>query len=218
MKHGKYIVIEGNDGTGKSTQAEQLAQWLEEEKKIETFVTHEPDGPGISAEIRKVIKNGELERDGETNLLLFTASRHEIWKRAQHKLSQGKWVISARNYISTLVYQGYGEGIDFDRIIATTEEFTDEKYIHPDLTVILGLSHDERERRIAIADRGKLENKDTFESRGRDFQNSLDQGYEKIAEKYNFPIIDASKSIEDIQAEIRKLIDPALYAEQDTIR
>lgn len=205
IKRGKYIVIEGNDGTGKSTQAELLAEWLEEEKKIKTFVTHEPDGPGISSEIRKVIKNGEYERDGETNLLLFTASRHEIWKRAERELVSGKWVISARNYISTLVYQGYGEGVDFDRIIDTTKIFTNDNYINPDVTLILSLAHKERERRIA--NRGATQNKDTFESRGRDFQDNLDEGYEKIAEKYKFPVIDASRSIEDIQTEIRALID-----------
>jgi dTMP kinase len=153
---------------------------------------------------KKIIKNGSLERDGITNLLLFTASRHALWQRAEQELESGRWVLSARNYISTLVYQGYGEGVNLDLISETTRAFTSDEYIHPDLTVILGLTHEERERRIAH--RGDLEYKDTFESRGREFQDSLNHGYEKIASQYHFPLIDASKSIDEIQHEIRKLL------------
>lgn len=201
---GRYIVIEGNDGTGKSTQAELLAKWLHDEKGIDSFVTHEPDGLGISAEIRKLIKNGEFDRDGETNLLLFTASRHEIWRRARRELEAGKWVISARNYLSTLAYQGYGEGIDRQKIIDATRQFTDETYMQPDLTVVLTLADAEREKRIA--ERGELETKDTFESRTSNFQAKVNAGYEQIAADFGYPIIDASRSIDDIQAEIRRLL------------
>lgn len=205
MARGKYIVIEGNDGTGKSTQVELLAKWLNEQG-VETFVTHEPDGPGISSEIRKVIKNGDLERDGETNLLLFTASRHEIWKHADKALKEGKWVLSARNYISTLVYQGYGEEVGLDKIIETTRSFTGDEYIHPDLTIVLGLTDEERTKRIA--GRGNLDHKDTFESRDNAFQETLNHGYEEVAAKYDFPLVDATRSIDEIQAEIREIISP----------
>lgn len=211
-ERGKYLVIEGNDGTGKSTQVELLAQWLEEEKHIATFTTHEPAGTTIADAIRDVIKNGNFERDGETNLLLFTAARHDIWKRVERELKMGKWVISARNYISTLVYQGYGEGVSLDKIHQTTLDFTSEAYINPDFTCVLSLPHDERARRIA--ERGILDDKDTFESRGREFQEKLNQGYEEVARTYGFPILDASKSVDEIQAEIRNLLgfetdDPA---------
>lgn len=203
MTLGKYIVIEGNDGTGKSTQAELLSTYLNT-KGIETFVTHEPAGSPIADAIRTVIKNGDLERDGETNLLLFTAARHDIWNSAKKALQEGKWVISARNYISTEVYQGYGEGIEIDRIHAITREFTDDTYMKPDFTFVLHLTDNEREKRIA--ERGELENKDAFESRGEDFQSVLNDGYRQIAERYGFPLLDASRSIEEIQAEIRSTI------------
>lgn len=208
MPRGKYIVIEGNDGTGKSTQVELLAKWLSKEKGIKTFVTHEPDGAGISAEIRKVIKNGELTRDGETNLLLFTASRHEIWKHIDAELQKGTWVISARNYISTLVYQGYAEGVDLELITQTTHRFTSDSYMKPDVVIVLSLSGKEREKRIAK--RGNLEHADTFESREIDFQEKLNHGYEVVASQNNYPLIDATKSIGNIQAEIRSIIEKFL--------
>ncbi|NCU38940.1 dTMP kinase [Candidatus Saccharibacteria bacterium] len=206
MPKGKYIVIEGNDGTGKSTQVELLAKWLKSEFNIDTFVTHEPDGPGIAGRIRSIIKNGNLDRDGDTNLLLFTAARHEIWRHASAKLTEGTWVISARNYLSTLAYQGYGEGIELKKIMQTTQAFTGDGYTKPDHTIVLSLSHTERKRRIN--ERGELENKDTFESRGSKFQESVDAGYENIAAEYNFPVIDASQSIDVIQEEIRQIVRP----------
>ena len=204
MAKGKYVVIEGNDGTGKSTQAELLAEYLNS-KGIATFVMHEPAGTPIADAIRTIIKNGELERDAETNLLLFTAARHENWRQAKQALEEGKWVVSARNYLSTEVYQGYGEGLGIERIHALTREFTDETYMNPAYTFVLSLPAEERERRIA--QRGALQNADTFESRGDDFQEKVDSGYEKIAHTYGLPLIDASLSIDEIQAKIRQTLN-----------
>lgn len=201
---GKYIVIEGNDGTGKSTQVELLAKYLKQQG-IDTFVMHEPAGTPISAAVREIIKNGDLERDASTNVLLFTACRHENWKQAKAQLEVGKWVISARNYISTEVYQGIGEGFDIDTIHTLTRQFTDELYMQPDHTLVLHVSQEEREKRIA--GRGTLENKDTFESRGKEFQDALDEGYTTIAKKYGFKLIDANRAIDEIQNEIRQLLD-----------
>lgn len=203
MPRGKYIVIEGNDGTGKSTQVELLATYLNE-KGIDTFVAHEPGGTPIADEIRMIIKNGELNRSPETNLLLFTAARREIWRHARKKLEDGAWVLSARNYLSTIVFQGYGEGLEISLINETTLKFTDQLYITPDQTIILELSKEIREKRIG--QRGVLEVKDTFESRGEDFQNKLDNGYRKLADELSLSTIDASLSIDEIHTQIRSLI------------
>lgn len=205
---GKYIVIEGNDGTGKSTQIELLAKWLQQEKGIVTHVIQEPAGTPISGAIRAVIVNGDLERDAETNVLLFTAARHENWRIAKPKLEAGEWILSSRNYISTEVYQGEAEGLDGDMIHKLTRQFTDERYMQPDLTTVLTLTNEEREKRIAK--RGELEQKDTFESRDKSFQEKLNAGYEHVATKYDFKTIDASRTINEIQAEIRALVTPLL--------
>ncbi len=200
---GKYIVIEGNDGTGKSTQVELLSEYLRS-KGIQTFVTHEPAGTPISDAIRAVIKDGELERDATTNLLLFTAARHENWRSASKELDAGAWVISARNYLSTEVYQGIGEGLDVNLIHDLTRQFTDEQYMSPDHTFVLTLSDDQREARIA--NRGPLETKDTFESRGREFQSKLNEGYTTLAARYGFTTIDAGLTVEKIQSDIRSYL------------
>lgn len=90
-KRGKYIVIEGQDATGKSTQVERLRQRLQQDN-IDSIEFHEPGGTDMADAIRLVIKNGDLTRTPETNLLLFTAARVEIWQDALQALALGKWV------------------------------------------------------------------------------------------------------------------------------
>lgn len=201
---GKYIVIEGSDGTGKSTQVKLLRDRLMA-RGISSIEFHEPQGTPIADEIRTIIKNGNLARDGKTNLLLFTAARHEIWRQAQEALENGTWVIAARNYFSTLAYQGYGEGLSLDLITSITEQFTDPTYMKPDFAVILTLE-DEEERNKRIERRGTLENPDTFESRDQSFQQSLQAGYLAIAEQRALPTISASQPPEAICTTIEGFI------------
>ena len=104
--------------------------------------------------------------------------------------------MSARNYISTLVYQGRGEGFDESEILRLTELFTDEKYLQPNVMVILSLSREKRESRISM--RGELKNPDTFESRGQDFQKKVDDGYLEIAEAYGIPVVSADGTIDEV--------------------
>lgn len=210
MFSGTYIVIEGNDGTGKSTQVSLLAEYFREQGR-ETHIVEEPgsDDPDkstpVANELRRLIKNGSLQRDGEINVGLFSAARRELW---QHKikpaLDRGAVVMSARNYLSTLAYQGRGEGMSQAEIIRMTRIFTDERYMYPDIMLILTLDHATRAKRIA--QRGALDNPDTFESRGSDFQDTVNQAYEDIARDYDIRTIDASGTIDDIQTEIRNAI------------
>lgn len=205
MTSGKYIVIEGGDGTGKTTQVMLLAKYLGT-KGIETYIPQEPAGTPFADELRKVILNATLARDGISNLLLFTTTRRSIWQEIHAKLEQGIWVIASRNYLSTLAYQGYGEGVDKDLIIQTTKRFVGERYLTPDQTIIL-LLQDAREHERRIAKRGVLENPDTFESRGKDFHISVNDAYQTIATQYVYQTVDASRPIGTIQSDIRRLLN-----------
>lgn len=195
VEEGKYIVIEGNDGTGKSTQVENIRARLAEQG-IDSIEFHEPAGVPVADAIRDIIKNGSLERDAETNLLLFTAARHEIWRRAERELVVGKWVVAARNYFSTLAYQGHGEGLSIDLITDTTKTFTNERYMEPDLALILTIDDEARSGRIA--NRGEIENPDTFESQNDSFQQRVNAGYRTIAQEHSLKLVDASDSIESV--------------------
>lgn len=201
MTEGKYVVIEGTDGTGKSTQVERLAARLES-SGFEVVQFHEPDGVEISSEIRTVIKNGDLDRTAFTNLLLFSAARRENWLQSGLPvLERGGWVVSARDYTSTLAYQGYGEGLDIDLIEHITLLSTDERYMNPDKMIILDIE-DETERLQRIGQRGELVNPDTFESRDDAFQQQVREAYRDIAKKRGAHVLSAVKSIDDVEAAI----------------
>lgn len=213
---GTYIVIEGNDGTGKSTQVELLTNYLRE-AGYDAIMIEEPGSDELEKStpvanyLRKIIKDGSLQRDSEINLALFSAARRELWQqKIAPALERGAFVLSARNYFSTLAYQGRGEGIDEQHIIDTTALFTDPRYMTPDQMLILTLE-DEAERAKRIGGRGALETPDTFESKDAEFQTRVNQAYVDLARERGITTISClddahKKSIDEIQTEIRRLL------------
>ncbi len=190
-----YIVIEGQDGTGKSTQAKLLKDFFEKRSR-EVVVLEEPDGDLPQAhDLHDMILTRGYDLEPMTNVLLFTAARVELWKKiAEPVLKRGGVVISARNYWSTLAYQGYGEGISRSKIIRLTKEILPEKYFSPDHGFILTVP--DAVRLARQTERGK--SKETFEKKPDEFQNKVNAAYPKIAKDFNLTLIDASKTIEEI--------------------
>jgi dTMP kinase len=203
-ERGKYIVYEGQDGTGKSTYIKMLQERLTR-LGIDAIEFHEPGEADESLDtmpnhIRYLIKNGQIPRVPSTNIALFSASRNELWKRpggALEALKLGKWVLSARSWKSTLVYQGYGEGEDLASIEATTLAIVGADYITPDFEAILYLNEDERLRRL-LGRAGTDSAKDTFEQKASDFQKRVNDGYLEIAKKYQIPLINGSGSQDEV--------------------
>lgn len=205
MARGKYIVIEGPDGTGKTTQADALQAYLRE-RGIDAIHIKEPGGSPISEAIRGVLLDGTLDRTPMTNILLFTANRHELWHSViKPALDKGTWVITTRNYWSTLAYQGYGEGMNASIITAITNTFTDRQYMHPDVAVML-MTDDIHLSRTRVGQRGELEKPDPFETRPDEFQQRVRDGYAAIAQEFNIPTIDATQSIGVVTDEIVSLV------------
>lgn len=203
---GAYIVIEGNDGTGKSTQVDMLAAWLRERGR-EVVVIEEPGSDDaakttpVANEYRRVLKDNRFKLDPEVNLLLFSAARRELWfHKIEPALQRGVVVLSSRSYVSTLVYQGYGEGVAEDTIISMTKRFTHERYMSPDFVVVLFANDQTRQQRIA--ERGTTEAVDSFESRDDAFQQKINDGYQIVAKTHNIPLILAERSPTDVHQQI----------------
>ena len=190
-----YIVIEGQDGTGKSTQVELLKQHFEKQNQ-EVVMLEEPDGDLPQAhDLHDLILSRGYNLEPLTNVLLFTAARVELWKKiAEPVLKKGGIVVSSRNYWSTLAYQGYGEGVSRNKIIRLTKAMLPDKYFHPDHGFILTVSDQVRLSRQD--DRGKT--KETFETKPDSFQQKVNSAYPKIAQEFNLHLIDASGSIDEI--------------------
>ena len=136
---GKFIVLEGIDGCGKTTQINELSKWLPKSgliKKNTTLIkTREPGGSSLGREIREMILNTNKSNPPSilTELLLYSADRAEhISKIILPALQRGNWVISDRFSGSTLAYQGFGREINID-IIKKLENIVCQN-ISPDLT------------------------------------------------------------------------------------
>ena len=196
-----YIVIEGQDGTGKSTQAELLKKHYESEGK-EVVMLEEPDGDLPQAhDLHDMILTRGYDLEPLTNVLLFTAARVELWKKiAEPVLKRGGIVISARNYWSTLAYQGYGEGVSRSKIIRLTKDLLPDKYFHPDYGFILVVS--DAVRLARQADRGKAT--ETFEAKPNDFQQKVNSAYPRIAKEFNLTLVDTSCTIDEIYEKVLK--------------
>ena len=192
-----YIVIEGQDGTGKSTQAELFKKHFESQGR-EVVMLEEPDGDLPQAhDLHDMILTRGYHLEPLTNVLLFTAARIELWRKiAEPVLKRGGIVISARNYWSTIAYQGYGEGVSRSKIIRLTKDLLPEKYFKPDHGFILTVSDQVRlERQLG---RGKAT--ETFEQKPDAFQQRVNAAYPKIAKEFGLTLIDASGTIEEVFA------------------
>ena len=199
---GKFIVLEGIDGCGKTTQINELSKWLPKsgliDKNATLIKTREPGGSILGREIRDMILNTTKFNSPSilTELLLYSADRAEhISKIILPALQNGDWIISDRFSGSTLAYQGYGREISID-IIKKLENIVCHN-IKPDLTFFLEISPEEsiRRRRNKVADR--------IESEGFEFLEKVNHGFKLIALENNWEIIKASEDLNSISHQIQ---------------
>jgi dTMP kinase len=211
--HGCFITFEGPEGSGKTSQAEQLAGYLEE-KGHEVVLTYEPGATLVSKEIRKILLDPSSPQiDSRTELLLFAADRaqhvSEIIKEA---LIQNKVVLCCRYVDSTIAYQGYGRNIDLNLIQELNEIATGG--LMPDLTVLLDLDVSlglERAIRIRKEESAPGDS-DRMESQRIQFHEQVRKGFLSIANDNpdRVKVLDSSVPFEDVQNSIRSIVDEFL--------
>lgn len=177
---GRFITLEGGEGTGKSTQGKRLARALEE-KGIAVVLTREPGGSPGAEEIRGLLVNGAPGRwDAMTETLLMYAARADhVGRTIGPALVAGKWVVCDRFSDSTYAYQGAGRGLERETIRRLDALVLDD--FKPDLTLVLDLDVEVGLKR-AMTRSGAAENR--FEQFDRDFHQRLRQGFQDIARRH----------------------------------
>jgi len=183
---GLFITFEGGEGCGKSTHSKLLLRKLEQQN-ITAILTHEPGGTALGNELRKALKRKRGSPiSPQAELFLVAASRAQLVSEAiRPALEAGKVVICDRFTHSTMVYQGYGRGLDFTAIKMVNNMAT--THLNPDLIILLDISPEQ-----GLARKRSL--KDRFELEDLSFHRRVREGYLKLAEAEpdRWLIIDAS--------------------------
>jgi dTMP kinase len=181
-----FITFEGGEGCGKSTQSRLLLEKLHQQN-IPVVLTHEPGGTALGNEIRRVLKREQgIPISPQAELFLFVASRAQlVAELIRPALKEDKVVICDRFAHSTLVYQGYGRGLDLATLEMVNNMATEN--LQPDLAILLNISPEQ-----GLTRKGSL--KDRFELEDLSFHRRVREGYLKMAaaEPDRWLVIDAS--------------------------
>ena len=198
-ERGRFIVLEGGDGVGKTTQAALLSTWFTA-LGLPHISTREPGGTPVGEAIRElVLGRNDLDIPAESELLLILAARaafvRDVVKPA---LEAGKIVLADRFSLSTLAYQGYGRGLDLERVREGIRISTGG--LEPDLVLVLDLPADEgheRQRTDGLA-------VDRIEAEGKAFRDLVRDGYLALAEsEAGVEVVSARGAPEEVHARIR---------------
>ena len=206
---GKFIVFEGIDGSGKTTQINQLSNWLVSNdlipKNNQLVITREPGGTELGKSIRSLLLDTSKEKspDSITELLLYAADRSQhVNEIIRPTLNKGDWVISDRFCGSTLAYQGYGRKLDIELIKEL--EIIATQGISPDITFLLDIPVEESIKRR------RNRKDDRIEKEGIEFLSNVSLGFQALSQENKWKKISAinskEKIISEIQSEIKKLI------------
>ena len=196
---GKFIVFEGPDRCGKSTQALMLEKYFSDLGK-NVVITREPGGNKVAEDIREILLNPDNVVTPMTELLLYEAARAQhTEQKVLPALKEGKIVICERYTMSTCAYQGYGRDIDMGTIEHLNNIAT--QGLIPDLTLVFLMSDK------YFKERGEYLFSDRLEREEEAFRHKMRRGYREIAAKQkNTVIIDADNDIKKVQEAVLKEI------------
>ncbi len=192
-----FVVLEGIDGCGKTTQARRLVEEFEKRGR-EVLHLHEPGGTVLGEKLRSLIltPDANVEIHSRAEALLYSAARAELVRTVlEPALEDGKWIVCERYYYSTLAYQGYGLGEDPGLLHSLSAYAT--QMLKPKRVLLLDVDPERALNRV-----GK--NLDRIESRGPEYMHRVREGYHLLSrrEPERFRIVDATKSVDEVSAQV----------------
>ena len=205
-ERGLFITLEGGDGSGKTTQAELLREWLVAGGRT-VVRTREPGGTPVGVEVREIVLHHRGDITPRAEALLYAADRaHHVATVVRPALQRGEVVIQDRYIDSSVAYQGAGRVLDPNEVRGISEWATEG--LRPDLTVLLDLD--------AGVARGRLDEArtryDRLEAEASEFHDRVRAAYLALAaaEPERFLVLDAALPVDDIAASIRARVDELL--------
>ncbi len=203
MSKGKFIVIEGLEGAGKSTAVSVINQWLQEKGISHIENTREPGGTPLAEKMRALVKEShEEELSDKSELLLMYAARVQLVEtKIKPALHQGAYVVGDRHNLSSLAYQGGGRGIELSLIQAISDAVLGD--FKPDLTIYMDISPELGLQRAR--QRGEL---DRIEQQAVAFFHRTRQTYLSLVNQdENAITIDASKSLDEVKLAVLNALE-----------
>lgn len=205
----RFIVLEGIDGAGKSSQVEPLAAWIRR-GGVGVTTCRDPGTTAVGDAIRKILLDRhDLHLGPTAEMLLYMAARAQLVAEVvRPALARGEWVISDRYLLANLVYQGHAGGLDVEVIRRVGDVATEG--LEPDLVLLLDVDLETAGRRLARP-------LDKLENRGHEFRRRLREGYlaEAAARPESITVVDATGDEATVQAALRSAVVrrfPALAA------
>lgn len=207
---GVFITLEGTEGSGKSTQITLLAERLRAlGKNVRTL--REPGGTPLAEEIRHLLKHHAAGRDmtAEAELLLMNAARAQLVREViRPALAVGEVVLCDRFYDSTTAYQGHGRGLGLEFVRHVVDFAVGET--RPQLTLLLMVPLAVSEARRQARQGNAATPADRFEHADREFFQRVEVGYRALAaaEPQRVRMIDATRGVEEVRADIWRAVEP----------
>lgn len=201
-----FITFEGPEGSGKSSQLPALASFIAS-RGYDVVSTREPGGTRIGNQIREILmRMDNTELHPRTEILLFQAARAQLIEELiLPSLAAGKVILCDRYGDSTLAYQGYGHGLDLDRLKMILEFATSG--LKPDLTILLDV-----DVMVGLKRKKAKEEWNRMDAFELSFHERVRRGYHELVsqEPARWKIVDASQSQEQVQEDIRQIVLDAL--------
>ncbi len=197
--NGHFIVLDGPDGCGKSTQARLLSEWIAEQG-TDVVSYRDPGTTIVGEKIRDILLDPAHEGMGDNvEVLLYMAARAQLWK--EHigpDLKAGKCVLMDRWVSSTCAYQGWAGGFGIERVLKIAGDSLER--VWPDVIVVLDVDAETARQRMQ-------RNLDRMEQKGDAYHAKVREGFLKLPEFFSETrVVDARQTVEDVQKEIRRLL------------